>query len=109
MSINYLFAGNNTNLVHLTGLASGNNNAVVNDATVIATLKDKNGIAVAGMSWPVVMDYVAGSQGDYQLMLSNALNLAENGFYSLIVQATAPSGIVGTWLTQFRALRREAS
>lgn len=44
-------------------------------ATVAVTLTDDAGVNVAGETWPLALDYIAGSHGDYQAVLRNELVL----------------------------------
>lgn len=65
----------NDNLVTLSGLRDEQTEEYIADATVGATVKDKYGVAIAGQDWPLVMDYVTGSDGNYQGVLEAALEV----------------------------------
>ena len=45
-----------------------------NTATVEATLYDDAGNAVSGPSWPLTMDYVSSSNGDYTVNLEDTID-----------------------------------
>lgn len=55
------------NPIRVEGLFSESSQAYVNDATVQLTLHHDaaDGDEVAGQAWPLTLDYVAGSDGDY--------------------------------------------
>jgi len=62
------------NLLTLSGLQSAANLAYLNAATVSVVLTDKDsGLQIGGQSWPLVLNYSAGSNGVYQAILINGL------------------------------------
>ncbi len=81
---------NNDHLIRLTGLQDSITDAYVNDATVTVTIKDLDGNEVAGISWPVTMDYEATSDGDYRATLDKAIVLAIGKRYT--AEITVASG-----------------
>lgn len=64
--------------------------AYINDATVTATLKKKDTTTVSGQSWPLTLDYVAASNGNYRGNLSNLLELRPHTVY--VIEITIVSG-----------------
>lgn len=106
MSNNILFAGNNSNLIYLSDLKNELTDAYINNASVSATLLNANNAPVEGPSWPLAMNLLQGSDGDYVLVLPNTLDLTENAMYTLKVTAEAAEGLVGEWLVPMRALHR---
>lgn len=62
----------------------------INDATVTASLRQMNTTAVPGQSWPLTLDYVAASNGNYRGNLENDLEIREGLKY--IVEITIVSG-----------------
>ena len=71
----------NDNLITLTGLKNSLLDTYITDATVVVTVKDENGDTVTGSSWPLTMDYVAGTDGTYRVILPEALVLTKNVRY----------------------------
>lgn len=65
----------NTNLLELLSLTDQVSGDPANSATVTVTLKDAAGVDIVGLSWPQTLAYVAGSSGDYRLVLPAALTL----------------------------------
>ena len=60
----------NTNILQLLGLTDATTGAVINNATVTATICDNNGALIGGgASWPATLAYIAGSAGNYQVSL----------------------------------------
>jgi hypothetical protein len=99
-----LYIGND-NIVSISGLTNAATNAVVNDATVMLSLSDTSGNAVAGQSFPVAMNYVATSDGDYAFNLQSDLQLRHNTVY--VAQITVnSSGIDAAWEFQLKAEKR---
>jgi hypothetical protein len=62
----------------------------VNDATVTATLKRKNGVVVSGQSFPVTLDYVAGTDGIYRVVLLSTLEVEVGDLLIAEVTIVAP-------------------
>ncbi len=95
----------NSNVLELTTLTSEVEDVPINDATVTVTIK-KAGVAVAGISWPLTMDYVAASNGDYRAILSEGLDLENKGKYIAFIEANGGAGRVGHFEFPFTALTR---
>ncbi len=91
-----LYAGNNDSLLSLIGLKNGADETWINNATVTAELRDSQGVLVPGMSWPETLSYIAGSDGNYQLSLDAALNLAAGHYYQLRIIVDA-GGLSAQW------------
>lgn len=79
---------NNDQLIELIGLKDAATGSYINDATVTVTLKDIEGNTVTGQAWPAPMLYVAASQGDYQAILEDTLELTIGEFYVAEISAT---------------------
>jgi len=87
----------NDNLIELIGLKDIALDAFVNDATVQITLTDTAGDEVAGQSWPVTLNYVAASDGNYRATLEDGLVLTPGRKYTAVVTADAGSDLLGKW------------
>jgi hypothetical protein len=96
----------NTNLIEVDGLADVDGN-YINGADVEFTVQDESGAAVTGQSWPTQMPYVAGSNGKYRGVLSEALALVDGVTYYAIIDAV-DTGNVGHWEYAFVARTRRA-
>lgn len=96
----------NSNVLELTGLTSEITDAAINDAAVAVTVKTKAGVAVSGVTWPLTLDYVAASSGDYRAILSEDLALADRGDYVAHIDADAGAGRVGHWEFPFKGKTR---
>lgn len=68
-----IFHGND-NLILVKGVYNNATSAYVNNATVNVTLKDANGTDLTGQTWPLVLSYIAASNGDYQGTIDDAAN-----------------------------------
>ena len=62
----------NDNVVSLSGLKNASLDAVVNNATVQLSVEDTAGNTVSGQDFPVSMNYVAESAGDYVYSLKSS-------------------------------------
>jgi hypothetical protein len=82
---------NSDNVIKLAGLAD-DTGAYINDATVVVTLVNDSDAEVTGETWPLTMNYVAASNGDYKATLSDALVLTNPGDYHAIVDADGGAG-----------------
>ena len=60
----------------ITGMQDPANGIFLNTASVQVTLVDKTSLVpITGQSWPVMLMYVTGSNGDYRAVLSRALDV----------------------------------
>lgn len=96
----------NTNLLELIGLKSAVEDEFINDATVSVTVKDASGANVAGVTWPVTMDYVAASSGDYRAIIPHGAALVSGRQYTAEISVNAGADRVGFWRFVFRPLDR---
>lgn len=84
----------NTNTLFLEGLHEADRTSdedFVTDAEVSATLLDADGEEIAGQTWPVTLDYVADSEGDYTASLSADLDVDEDDEGTIVVDFTSGS------------------
>lgn len=80
----------NDNRLDVTGLRDSAG-VYLNSATVTTILIDATTLAeVAGETWPVTLDYVATSNGDYTAVLESALSVTPG--QRLILRVTAVQG-----------------
>lgn len=80
----------NDNLVSVVGLTNVAGDAYVNDATVtLVSLTDSGGDEVSGVSWPLTLSYVSGSDGNYRGVIDAAAELTAGATYTGTVTATS--------------------
>lgn len=79
------------NVLTVSGLINTIDSSYQNTATVQCTLQDANGNDVSGETWPLTMNYVSSSDGDYRATLVDTLVLSE-GTYTAIITANAGMG-----------------
>lgn len=96
----------NTNVLELTGLKEETTEAFINNAVVTVTIKDTEGTDVVGATWPLTMDYVATSDGDYRAYVSEALTLIANTKYIAYIDADGGANRFGHFEFHFKALVR---
>lgn len=85
-----LYVGND-HILLLEGLKDTLTDTFINDATVTATLRKAIGSTVSGQSWPTTMDYVASSDGNYQAILDDSLDIHSGLTYVLEISVDAGS------------------
>jgi hypothetical protein len=79
------------------GVTLNPNPTYINNATGTFNVNDPTGALVAN-GGPITLNYIAGSNGDYRGLLTNAFNPATLGQgYTIKVDLTAPGGFVGHW------------
>jgi hypothetical protein len=83
-------------LVTIEGLRDPATNAYVNTATIEVTMTDAEGTAVAGQTFPLLLDYISSSNGNYQGLLEDTRELVDGQLYWLEITANA-GGLVKTW------------
>ena len=94
-----MYVGPNDNLLTAVGLQNEVSGAYLNSATVTVTLVDADGTEVAGETWPLTMDYVAASDGNYRATLTDTLSALLSSGVDLVAQITANggAGLNGYW------------
>lgn len=80
----------NDTLLEVSGLSDEATDAYINNATITAVVKDKDGAQVAGQSWPLTLAYVAASDGDYRGVLEDTLAVEIGD--SLMAEVTIDGG-----------------
>lgn len=96
----------NDNVLELTGLKNAVADDYIDDATVTVTLVDSAGNEVAGETWPLIMGYVAASDGDYRVTLPYGLDLSAGRSYTAQITADGGLGLRGYWALPVHAKRR---
>lgn len=96
----------NTNILDLVGLKSEVEEVFLDAATVTVTIKDHLGNNVGGMSWPVTMEYILESDGDYRATLPHTLTLLHKKKYIAVIDANAGPDRIGHWEFPFKPLTR---
>lgn len=102
------FVGN-TNLLELIGLTDEVEEEFINDALVTVTVKTSAGVEVEGDEFPLTMEYVTASDGDYRCVLTSELELTAKAHYIAFIDANATTSAderVGHWEFPFTPLKR---
>lgn len=99
-----IYVGNN-NLVDLIGLKNAATDSYENSADVSLRLIADDGSEIEGQTWPLTMNYVADSDGDYRATLSKDLVITHKQVITADITAVA-SGITGNWKTPCRVETR---
>lgn len=98
----------NDNVITLVGLQNALDTAnYLNAAAVTVTLVDSDDVDVVGETWPLTMDYVAASDGNYRATLADTLTLSA-GEYVAQVNANAGAGLQGYWELPVTVQKRTA-
>lgn len=99
-----IFTGN-TNLLTLTGLKDIITDAFINNATVTVTITDNCEKPLEGAGWPVwpiVMEYIASSDGDYRAILVDSLPFKAGVPYEAAIYADGGPNRIGRWRFKFK-------
>lgn len=87
----------NTSVIELRGLKNVVTGSFENAATLGITIFDEAGVEVTGQAWPLVLAYVAASDGIYRgVLLSTVLPIAVTD-YTATLTADDGNGSIGTW------------
>lgn len=91
----------NTNAIELHGLKNSIAGTFINDATVTVTLTiasgKEPGDEVAGQTWPTVMSYIAGSDGDYRAIIEADVELVAKTNYIAVIDADGGANLDAHW------------
>lgn len=77
----------------------------INSATIEATLIDSASNEVEGQTWPLSLSYVEDSDGKYEGILDDAMELQDGENYTLIIN-TVDGDSVGHWELEITATIR---
>lgn len=103
MSIN-LYVGN-ANTVAILGLKNGLSGEFINDADANLTIKNMQGSDVGGAPWPIALNYVGDSDGEYRALLPDTLEISAGDYYQLIINAEG-DGLKAVWSPYIQATNR---
>lgn len=99
-----IFTGN-TNLLTLTGLKSVLDDTFINDADVTVTITDNCEKPMQGVgwpAWPLIMEYIASSSGDYRAVLVDSLPFKAGVAYEAAIHADGGLNRIGRWRFKFK-------
>lgn len=96
----------NDNLLEVLGLKDEAAGSFLNGATVAVTVADLKGNQVSGETWPLVMAFVAGSNGDYRATLKESLGFASGQEYVADITADGGAGLKARWKFRFKVRAR---
>ena len=96
----------NTLVLDVVGLRNELAGTPIIDATVSVTIKDAAGVEVAGAVWPMAMDYVPASNGNYRAFLPSTLPLVAKASYIAYVDANGGLNRTGHWEFRFKPVAR---
>ena len=71
-------------------------------------MKDRAGADVAGETWPLAMNYLAGSNGVYRATLAFGLSLQDGKPFSAEIVADGGLGLRGGWSFALKARVRRS-
>jgi len=93
----------NTNVIELSGLKSLIEDEFIADADVSVTVKDTEGTAVEGQTWPLTLASIDGTEpeGNYRGILKNTLELTAGTTYVAHIDADAGADRIGHWEFNF--------
>lgn len=100
----------NDNVFTLKGLKDQVTDTFVNDADVALTITDELGVAVgpSGFSWPQTMNYVIGSNGNYQVTIDKVIEISGGGSYVAVVVVNGSGIADGKWEVLLRGTIRRS-
>lgn len=73
------------NVVQVTGVKDVLTGEFINSASVWASVFDASMENVDGVSWPITLEYVEGSDGDYVGSIPDSADLKVGNFYTIRV------------------------
>jgi hypothetical protein len=96
----------NDNLVQIVGLqdVAAPATEYINSATVVCTIRDSAGNAVAGAT-NIPCQYQGGSNGIYNGVVEDTVTLVEGAYYTAVIDASS-GGLKGHWEVPCRAAIR---
>jgi hypothetical protein len=98
----------NSNLLELKGVKARVDDTFINNATVTVQVEEIGGNPMDGEAWPLTMDYVLGSDGDYRVVLSHTLPFRHGYRYVAVIDADGGENRKGHWEFPFRPTVRQS-
>lgn len=98
----------NDNFVEISNLQDGISAALINSATVTLTIQDSDGNNVSGISWPLTMAFVSGSDGIYRVVVDKAIGVVEGSSYRARITVVSGS-LDGLWVIELAAQVRRVT
>jgi len=99
----------NTNVLDLIGLKNEIAGTFINSVAVTVTIKDADGVNVPGQAWPLTMNYLAASNGNYRAFISEALPFVSKAKYIAYIDANGGANLVGHWELIFKPIARSST
>lgn len=104
LAYNVLLAGQD-NVIYCLGVRNELTGEYINDAVVEGTLTDMQDNEVGGQVWPMVFDYVLGSEGNYRFLVENTADLVAGEYYKMNINLTG-DGLTASWSYTLKAEKR---
>lgn len=96
----------NDQTISVSGVQDAVSGDFINNAVITATVKDACGEQVSGQDWPLTLNYVTDSDGNYRGTFEDGLELVENEIYIVEVHLTVPGDLVAYWRQKVPAAYR---
>ena len=97
-----------TNLIQITELKDSFDDSFINSATVqIDSIKNLDDVEVTGLTFPITMNYVAASNGNYKADIPNTSNMVYGKYYKIYITATI-SGKTKNFIKSIKAKLSES-
>ena len=106
MAISSLLIGSD-NVAEIESLTNAITSSYLNSATCTVTLYDVAGNEVTGETWPLTLNYVTDSDGDYRGTITDTVtsNLKPNKRYRLLYTANGGNDLYREWHVWVNAVR----
>ena len=104
MTHSVIYSGNDSRII-LRGLKDRAGAFITAASVTLISFLDRNGSAVSGITVPGTLNHV--TDGDYELLLPNAIDVRPERRYSAIVRAEY-SGLRGEWHETVLCTNRES-
>ena len=92
--IKYWYVANDM-VIEVSGLVDEITNLPIDDATVLATLNDSEGVPVTGIVWPVTLPFI--SSGLYRAIVDQAAAVVAESGYTLDIVVSTPGNTDAQW------------
>lgn len=104
-NVHILYADNDT-VLEVDRLRNGLSGEFLNTADVSVTLLEDDGTPVDGVSWPLSLAYVSGTEGLYRVTIPYTLGLVPNRRYLAELVADDGPGLHSQWEVECVARKR---
>ncbi len=97
-----VFYAASDNYILVEGIQNVSDSSYINSGTVSLYLYDSAGVEITGQTWPLVMSYIAASDGDWDGNVRDDANLTVGQVVKVVIIADGGAGLTRRYVDHAR-------